>query len=295
MFLVYLDESGSPYVDYQSYCNKHEVALPAHANGRWPAYPFFVLAGVGIQECHLGVIDEWFHNMKESFLASAEPIAKQEYEIKGEVIYSLRTGVEPADWRRTRRGGEQVRARREAQEQVWRLLRPHQVEQLEQSIFDLLRRLAPTIWVVVVKQRHVFRRHRDRTWPPYYQALTYLQQRVVHHAQAQHGTYQRAMFVMDEAGTLKTAAHFDKYLEVRGRINRTASWPADFTRYVVDVPVYGQSHLHQALQLADVVAHAVMRHVRSDDTLGWFGQIEPLLARHFTTGSYRNAGLTFIQ
>jgi len=287
VFLVFPDESGSLYPSYDSlrngYGRQHIVTASSPA-------AFFVLAAVGIRECHTPVVDDWFAAAKRAFLNSPTAAAGQAYEIKGEVLYSLRRGHPPAGWTGTRRNKPHV----DAQRRIWRGLAPAQLREFEGSVFDLLVRLSPVVWAIVVIQRDHYRKHKDRAWHPYHYAMTFLQQRVLHHVQASQGAYQRAMFVIDETSTLRTASQFDDYLAMRERINATASWPVEFGRYLVDVAVFGQSHLHQALQLTDVVAHAVYRHVRNDDPLGWFGRIEPLLARHWATGTPRNAGLTFI-
>lgn len=81
----------------------------------------------------------------------------------------------------------------------------------------------------------------------------------------------------------------------RETINAKAKWPADFGSYLVNVPMFGQSHLHQALQLADIVSHSTWRYVNKDDSLNWFGQLHPFLAKHWSTGDIINAGLTFIE
>jgi hypothetical protein len=250
-----------------------------------------VLTGLGLQECHLPVVDEWFSGIRRNFLRGGSTTVGLDYEIKGDVLYALRTGRTPGHWKGTRK----AKQRQKAQQAAWRSLTPTQLNSLEKSVFDLLRRLSPPVWAVVVKQRPLFERRGSRTWPPYYWALTYLQQRVAHHVQTAHGAYQRAMFVMDETSTLDTAAQYEKYLEVRTRINSTATWPVDFGRYLVDVPVRGKSHLHQPLQLADLISHAIWRHIHGSDPLRWFPQVEPLLARHYTTGHYADAGLTYIQ
>ena len=57
----------------------------------------------------------------------------------------------------------------------------------------------------------------------------------------------------------------------------------------------GNAGLIQALQLADVAAHTISRKVHGSDPLNWFGNLEPFLAKHWSTGDYKNAGLTYIQ
>jgi hypothetical protein len=289
MYLAYLDESGSPYKDYRTYWEGYGQHRQSHPDTPLP-YPFFVLAGVGIRESHLPVVDEWFSNAKRSFLGSGDSVAMREYEIKGSILYALREGREPTNWTGKGRKGRTT----DAAKTVWRSLTARQLERLEGSIFDLLPRLAPVIWVVVVKQHDAFARYGDDAWPPYYHALTYLQQRVAHYVQASHGAYQRAMFLMDETAGLSTPEQFDSYISVRDRINQTAAWPVDFGRYMVEAPTFGSSHLHQALQIADVVSHAVWKHVRGQDRFGWFGRLEPFLASHPRGGDYNGVGLTFI-
>ncbi len=293
MFMVYLDESGSPYKDYATFCSGYETRAVPGAGSPMPPYPFFVLAAVGIAESHLPMVEEWFSAMKRSFLRNVSSFARQEYEVKGEVLYALREGRQPASWIGTRSKRREIALA--AQKNVWNSLSGDGLRELETSVFDLCRRMAPVVWAVVVKQRHVFRKHRHRTWNPYYWALTYLQQRVSHHVQAVHGAYQRAMFVTDETSTLTTAAQFDDYLSTRQAINSTAPWPVEFSRYLIDIPVSAKSHLHQSLQISDIFAHAIMRHIRNEDSLGWFGKVAPFLAQHWNTPGYENAGLTFIQ
>jgi len=289
MYLVFLDESGSPCPDYPHWCEKQAKQRAGSPGTPMPAC-WFILASVGIEECHLPMVDEWFGGIEKGFLQNATVPPGQEYEIKGEVLYSLREGKPPASWIGTRKKKRHIAA----QKAVWTPLSASQLANLEKSVFDLLVRLSPVVWAVVVNQREDFARHGPRTWPPYYHALTYLQQRVLHHVQASHGAYQRALFVLDETSTLTTAAQFDEYLSLRETINATAAWPVEFGRYLVDVPVFGKSHLHQALQLVDVIAHAMWRRMTKTDALGWFGRIEPLLAKHWKTGDYDNAGLTVI-
>jgi len=215
----------------------------------------------------------------------------EQYEIKGSILYCLREGKEPSEWK------EKGRKRRYTNEQrrIWQRLDAKQLEMIERSIFDLLGIIRPVIWIIVVKQDKIYRKHRETTWPPYYWALTYVQQRVVHHVQATRGAYERALFIMDENVTLKTAAQFDEYLSLRERINGTAPWPVDFNRYLIDIPAFTKSHLHSALQIADVIAHAAWRRVTNRDRFNWLGRVEALLAKHWRTGTYENAGLTFIQ
>jgi len=229
--------------------------------------------------------------VKIGFLGASPGATGREYEIKGSVLYALRRGKVPAEWSSAT---DKKRAGVQAQRAIWQHLSEHSLQQLEDSVFDLLRRLSPTVWVVVVKQAHAYDKYKSKTWHPFYWALTYLQQRVVHHVQVRHGGYERAMFVMDENSTLSTASHFDSFLTTRAAINATTSWPVDFSRYIVDIPFRGSSHLHQAIQLVDFVAHTVYRHVRKDDPLDWFTRIEPFLAQHWKSGSYSNAGLAFI-
>ena len=291
MIIVYLDESGSPYANYESYEKHCPNRISNRSTATSSPYPFFVLASLGLEEHHLPVVDDWFEGIKQSFFgASGLPSAPQ-YEIKGSLLYLLREGKEPTEWS----GHGRVRGYSAQQRDVWRSLQNHQIELLERSVFDLLRRIKPVVWIVVVKQAHIFRKHKHATWPPYYWALTYLQQRVLHHVQALHGAYGRAMFLMDETSTLKTAADFDTFLSVRDRINDTAAWPVEFRRYLVEIPLFAKSHLHQGLQLVDIVSHAAWRHVKKRDSLRWFERIEPFLARHWQTGEHENAGMTFIK
>ena len=292
MFLVFLDESGSPYRDYARFRRGYEKRLEAAVHGPMPQYPFFILAAVGVHECHLPMVDEWFGGIRRRFLHNVDDVAKQEYEIKGNVLYALRQGLTPLAWQGGRRSKQ---SHVPVQRAIWSSLEAYQLRHVEKSVFDLLGRLAPVVWAVVVRQHDIFRKHGPRTWTPYYWALTYLQQRVLHHTQALHGAYERALFLMDETSTLSSAADFDEYLATRDTINKTAAWPVEFGRYLVDIPVFGKSHLHQALQLADVVFHAVWRHVRGADPLRWFDRIEPLLATHWRTRTYWNAGLTVIE
>ena len=292
MLFVFMDESGSVYSSYSSFAAGYAESLQQvrDTGGNFPRYPFLILAAIGIPESHLTVVDDWFRQVKSSYLSS-DMDSSRAYEIKGSVLYSLRLGKQPAEWLASRKNRPHI----EAQKKIWGALKPAQLLSLERSVFQLLQRLSPTLWVVVVKQADVYRKHKANTWHPFYWALTYLQQRVVHHVQVRHGAYERALFVMDENSTLKTASHFDSFLATRDKINVTASWPVNFTRYIIDVPVSGSSHLHQSIQLVDFIAHAVYRHVRKQDSLDWFPRIEPYLARHFGDRSTKNAGLTFIE
>lgn len=291
MHLVFLDESGSAYSDYSAYVNGYAKNLTAAGGGVFPPYPFFVVAGLAIQEAHISVVDDWFSGIKARYLRSPGPVSKQAFEIKGSLLYSLRLGKTPVEWS----GVGRKRKYTDAQKAIWSVLAQRQLEELERSIFDLLLRIRPTIWVVTIDQHRVFQKFKAKTWPPYFWALTYLQQRVVHHIQAFHGAYGRAMFVMDETSTLSSAAQFDDFIDIRNTINQTASWPADFARYTVDVPLFGKSHLHQALQLVDVIAHTVRRHIRKEDKLDWFSKVTPFLARHWTGGTHDKAGWTFVR
>lgn len=290
MYLVFLDESGSPYRNYASFHDQYEKAFKGKGGSSAPQKPF-VLAGVGIHECHIAMVDEWFAGIKQQFLGNPGAIAGQDYEVKGEVLYALRQGRTPQSWTGSRKARKPHIA---SQKAMWLALKPYQLADLERSVFDLLGRLSPAVWAVVVKQRDHFRKHQARAWPPYYCAMTYLQQRVLHHIQKLRGAYERAMFLMDETSTLSSAAQFDDYLSMRETINSMAAWPVEFGRYLIDIPVFGKSHLHQALQLADIVSHTIWRHVKGDDPLGWFPQVEPLIATHWKTGEYLGCGLKFV-
>lgn len=278
MYTVYLDESGVAYNSYAAFQKRKGAAL-------------LVLGAVGIRECQLPVVDDWFNTVKASFLGSRKGGSPEAYEIKGSILYSLREGKIPRQWEHQRRG----RSYTAAQKAIWNSLKASQLEALERSVFDLVRRLRPTIWLIAVKQDRIYKKHKDRTWHPFYWALTYLQQRVSHYVEAQHGAYERAIFVMDENSNLKKSADFDAFLKVRETINSTAPWPVDFTAYLMNIPVFGKSHLHQALQLADIVVHAAWKKITRHDSLDWFAKVEPMLARHWSSGDIQNAGLTFIE
>jgi len=295
MQLVFLDESGSPYTSYKSFRDGYLSDLVAAKQGQaqqFPSYPFFVVAAVSLPESQYSTVDDWFRSMKSGYLGAGPEDVGPEYEIKGSVLYALRKGQRPIEWTP---GKGRKRPYTTAQKAIWTPLTPNQLTSLETSLFDLFHRIGPVVWVVVVKQAHVYKRYGNKTWPPHHWALTYLQQRVAQHVQANHGAYQQGLFVMDETSTLSTAAQLGDFLRTRGAINSTASWPVNFRRYLVDVPVTGKSHLIQALQLADVVAHAVWRKIHNDDALKWFEGVEPFLAIHWRGGTYKNAGLTFIQ
>ncbi len=191
--------------------------------------------------------------------------------------------------------GTERRRYSDDQERIWKNLGSSQLEQLENSIFDLFHRVDPVIWIVVVKQADIFRKHGAETWPPHFWALTFLQQRAAMFIQKEHGTYENGLFILDATTTFATSAQFQEFLKVRETINRTVPWPLEFGRYLVDVPVLGQSHLIQALQLADIVAHSMWKKGHKDDTLNWFERLEPFLARHWRTGLYDQAGITYIQ
>lgn len=278
MYLVFTDESGVVYSTYKKCQNRRQSAL-------------LVVGAVGIQENQLGLVNSWFADMKCSFFGNKHPRAPQALEIKGSILNSLRRGVTPNEWSSKSRR----RAYTKDQKQVWSSLPPTQLRALEESVFDLMQRIKPTIWAVVVKQDKVYQRFKSKTWHPFYWALTYLQQRVLWHVQTNLGTYERGLLVLDENSNLRQGSQFDEFLRVRETINNTASWPAPFGMYLVDVPMFGQSHLHEALQLADIAAHSVWQHVNKTDSLGWFGRIEPLLAHHWRTGKVDHAGLTFIE
>lgn len=292
MLLVFLDESGSLYTSYSTFQKGYEARLQAAkaGGGPFPRYPFFILAAVAFPESQYSTVDDWFRAMKGSYLGASPEDSGPEYEIRGSVLYALRTGKQPIEWVRKRK----MKSYTLAQKAIWSRLTPGQLAQLELSVFDLFRRIRPAIWAVVTKQAHLYRRYKNNTWPPHYWALTYVQQRVAQSIEAQHGTYQRGLFVMDETSTFSTSAQFGEFLKIRDRINQTASWPVTFRRYLVDVPMMGKSHLIQALQLGDIVAHAIWENAHNTDTLGWFTSLEPLLAKHFRTNQHLNAGLTYI-
>ncbi|MCD6359750.1 MAG: DUF3800 domain-containing protein [Armatimonadetes bacterium] len=292
MYLVFLDESGSAYVNYDSFKRGYEARHKDLPPAKCPA-EYFVLSGIGIHERHMPMVDEWFAGVKRDFLQNPTASAGEEYEIKGEILYALRQGQTPGAWE-----GSRVPKRKrkflDAQQNLWTSLSPHELGKLEKSIFDLLGRLSPVVWAIVINQRDHFRKHRANAWAPLHIAMTYLQQRVLHYVQAVHGVYERAMFVMDETSKLSTASQFDDYLAMRNVINHTAAWPVDFKRYLVDVPVFGKSHLHESLQLADIITYAVRRHVFAHDPLEWFAKIEPLFQVHWRTGTYTSCGLSYI-
>lgn len=291
MQLVFIDESGPLYNSYEAF-EKGRYKRSIAKGPPYPSYPFFILAAVSFPESQHSTVDDWFRATKQAFFEVDPDETGPEYEIKGSLLYALRLGEQPSEWTP---GKGRKRSYTEAQKKIWQALTVRQLEQLERSIFDLCWRIAPVVWALIVKQAHVYGRYLHKTWPPHYWALTYLQQRVAHFVQANHGAYQKALFIMDETGTLSTAAQFGEFLRTREVINGTASWPVDFRKYLVDVPVSSKSHLIQALQLADLVAHAVSRKVHKSDLLKWFDNIEPFLAKHWRTGKYENAGLTYLQ
>ena len=279
MFLVFMDESGTIYSTYEAYLKRTGSAL-------------LVIGALGIRESQLGLIDQWFQEMKRRFLGSEHALAPRAHEIKGSILYNLRRGTTPSDWIRARR---RERAYTADQKRIWNALSPHSLEELERSIFDLLRRVKPVVWIIAIKQDKLYGRYETRTWHPLYWALTFMQQRATSFVSAKYGTYERALIMTDENSNLSKAWQYDDFLRTRATINDRTQWPADFDTYLVGAPVFGQSHLHQALQLADIVAHAGWRHVNRDDTLNWYARMDPFLARHWSTGGIENAGLTFIQ
>lgn len=293
MIFTFIDESGSAYRDYGSFSAQYCSKLQS-GTSEVGSYPYFVLAALAIDESRLPVVDEWFDGIKKNFLGSAGFATGPQHEIKGNILYAYLQGQSLSQWRTS--GKRNRRRYLDEQEKIWGNIKRYQIGKLEKSIFDLLRRIAPKIWVVVVDQPSVFLKHGMQTWPPLYWALTYLQQRVVHHVQRHYGVHQQALFLMDQTSHLSEAADFEAFFTVRDAINNTAPWPVDFQRWLIQVPMAGKSHLHQSLQLADIVAHSAFRYVCGRDKRGWFKEIEPFLATHWKNNSdYMNAGLTFIK
>lgn len=285
--MVFLDESGSCYKDYSSFA-KAEQKKPG---GGRKTSSLLIFAAVGFPEHQLSIVDGWFENLRTGFLHAPDLSTGPEYEIKGSILYALRMGWRIYEWE----GGGRQRPWTKEQRRIWSSLSDAKLKALEQSIFDLFRRLSPTIWAVAVDQKSLYTRYKHKTYPPAFWAITYLQQRVVHHVQVQCGTYERAAFIMDETSLLRSAESFKCFAETRNKLNTRAAWPCDFSRFIIDIPLFGKSHLHQPLQLADLVAHAVRRRVTKTDPLGWFDSLEPYFARHWRTGSITNAGLTYIK
>jgi len=279
MYFLFLDESGTAFPTFSAWKNRKQDNVG-----------LLVVSALGVPEAQLPVIDEWFNGIKTNFLGGPTPSSSAAYEIKGSLLYSLRRGESPRQWLPQNR-----KKYTNLQERVWGGLSPSQLEALEESTFDLLRRVSPTIWTVCVKQDRIYRKYGPKTWNPYYWALTYLQQRAAADVQRKHGVYQLGAFVIDETKNLENPWQFDAFLRVREAVNQTTAWPTSFARYLVNVPLFGCSHLHQPLQLSDVVAHATWKHIIGDDTLGWYPRILPFMARHFSTGLVADAGLTFIQ
>lgn len=285
MYLVFIDESGSAFSSPER-CFAREQPMP----------DLFVLSGLGIREAQLSLVNSWFADVKTGFLR-ARPVTSlhpQAYEIKASILYALLTGKEPANWAAAPRRSSR-RDYLAEQQAVWRSLSPSQLRGLEDSLFGLLRRLNPTVWVVVVQQDSLYKRYGKKTWHPYYWAMTYLEQRVTAYVQTNFGSYERAAIIIDQNDNLKTARHFDMFLETRDRINQTTAWPARFDEHLISVPLFGPSHLHQALQLPDIASHAVWKGVLKRDPLNWLRKIDPFLARHWSTGVVDDAGLTFIR
>jgi|GEM_PF-3282282 len=285
MYLVFVDESGSAFSSPEK-CFARKQPMP----------DLFVLSALGIRESQLSLANSWFTDVKTGFLGArpASSLYPQAYEIKASVLYALRTGRAPDDW-----SSPPSRAAKRLylaeQQAVWKSLSPEQLKGLEMSLFSLIKRLKPTIWVVVVQQDSLYRRHGKKTWHPYYWAMTYIQQRVTAYAQTTFGSYERAAIIIDQNDNLKTSKHFDSFLAIRDRINQTSAWPARFDEHLMSVPLFGPSHLHQALQLPDMASHAVWKAVLKRDSLRWMDQINPFLARHWSTGKIDDAGLTFIR
>lgn len=290
--LVFLDESGSAYQTYSKFKREYEDPrnVRLRSNKRPPPYPYFILVALAIPESKYAVVESWLREAKTSFFHLTTPQFGPEHEIKGALLYALREGKTPYEWQ------DKGRPRRYTAEQkrLWGALAGYELELLETSVFDLLGRVRPTVWAVVVKQAHLYRRYKARTWNPLDWALTYIQQRVCYHIQLEQGSYGRGLLIFDQTSSLATLTQFDRFFALRNTINLRAGWPTRFEEHLIDCPLPSPSHLLQSLQLADVVAHTMYRWARKQDPLGWFSRVEPLLARHWKTGEYGNVGLTVL-
>lgn len=285
MKLFFIDESGSPV----------KAPRQVDATSGVRPYPLYILAATAIDEKHRHIVEQWISRTKESFFGVRGDRARRpEYEIKGSLLYALRLGRVPPQW-----GGTPKRKKDRAaialQKAVWGGLSPSQLEQLEISLFDLFDRIECEIFAVVVDQQSLYAKYGNRTWRPDYWALTYLQQRAVQYIEARWGRYEQGIFIMDEMSNLSHAEHFEQFLKTRREINETTSWPADFRVPLIDMPLPAKSHLMEPLQMADLAVHAIWKHVRKSDSLGWFKRIEHRLATNPRTGDYFGAGLAFIR
>jgi hypothetical protein len=288
MELVFLDESGSAYSSYKTFRTGYESRFEAarRGQGRFPRYPWFIVAAVSIPESKYSLVDEWFGSLKHNFLKAPPDNWSPEYEIKGAMLYGLLQGRPAKDFTKD---NEVVRRR------LWSSLTIRQLQALEEALFGLLPRLQPEIWGVAIRQADVYRRFKTKTFSPHYWALTYIQQRVAQSIQARHGTYERALLLMDETSSLNTSKTFHGFLTTRETINTSASFPITFRNHLIEVPMWGVSHLIPPLQLADVIAHAIHRRMRREDPRKWFSRIEGCLARHWSSGTIESAGLTIIK
>jgi hypothetical protein len=60
VYIIFLDQSGSPYIDYKTYSAGYAKHLTQDLPRRFPPYPFFILAALGLQESHTPIVDDWF-------------------------------------------------------------------------------------------------------------------------------------------------------------------------------------------------------------------------------------------
>ena len=277
MYLFFADESGNPY------CKPKVLADLISPNSS--LQPWYFLGGISIHERLRPVIADYFLRMKEAFFPGWDPYSL-ETEIKGIKLHDYVYLVQTHQWLKNR-----------PPTGPWSALKPTQVISLYQGIFDILKKARATVYVTAINQRTLYSYCKRRAKPysqANYHALALLQQRACQFLEYETGRAEQGMFITDRHSNLQMDHQYDQFLSMRDQINATASWPVVFNAHLLEEPVSVDSHVVPLIQLADVVTYAVAKGVKKGTNHPWFREVEPHLARRYSTDDYMGVGLELV-
>lgn len=268
MLLFYVDEMGNASISSNS--------LEAH--------PYFILGAMAIHDTERMSLCRALRDVKNRYLPARPGMLWADTEIKGRYLHqSVRLHEQ---------------GRRPSEPRGYAALSSEDLRRLLDSLSNLIHGFRPVFYFVAVDKREMLRKYPEELHSPIGLAYAYLQQRATLLVDKVYGGDECAVFLADEHNQHEGLYRSGKTAQTREHVQTRSLRPAKMD-LVLEKPIWlNREEMpvdREITQLTDFALYqagsAIIRNQWSGHLLQ---RISPYIARHWSTGSVRDSGITIV-